>query len=93
MKYNFLKSKDSDKGIFLEVEEDSISLSLWKKSNSTTVKLDSEATQDLVEFLKKVTQKDLPKDEIYANNARWEKHIIDTLDRVNPEEAKDEEHD
>ncbi len=93
MKDNFLKSKDSDKGIFLEVEEDSVSLSLWKKADSTTVKLDSEAIQDLVEFLNKVGQKDLSENEIHANNTRWEKHIIETLDRVNPEEAKDEERD
>ena len=51
MKEIFLKSVGDDKGMFFEIENDSMNISLWKKANSTTVSLDSEAVLDLGKFI------------------------------------------
>tara|TARA_R110002020_G_scaffold423704_2_gene632781 strand:- start:319 stop:591 length:273 start_codon:yes stop_codon:yes gene_type:complete len=90
MSKSFFKSKKSDKGVFLEVKEDEVSVSLWEKSSKDDVKLDFKTALDLVEFIKKTAKNDLSNDEIYKNNVRWEKHIIDTLNKVNPEDAENE---
>jgi|TARA_Y100000401_G_C8270005_1_gene197857 hypothetical protein len=92
MKDNFFKSKDSDKGIFLEVGEDSISLSLWKKANSTTINLDTETALELSNALRDNSKDDsiISKEDLETMRD-WENHIIEMHTAPNPEQLKKNE--
>ncbi len=92
MKKNFFKSKDSDKGIFLETKDDCVDISLWQKIDSTTISLDTEAALELSKVLRDSAgggkiklQKDL------ETMRDWEKHIIEMHTAPNPEELKKNE--
>ena len=82
MKEIFLKSVGDDKGMFFEIENDSMNISLWKKANSTTVSLDSEAVLDLGKFIQEnfSITKELTNEERFEVNQKWEKHIVSMLD-------------
>ena len=92
MKESFFKSKDSDKGIFLERQDDCINLSLWKKANSTTVKLDVETASQLAEFLLDFKESDDSSPEGERDQLSWwNNHILKMHNAKNPEEIKEDE--
>tara|TARA_A100001201_G_C3968953_1_gene165015 strand:+ start:292 stop:585 length:294 start_codon:yes stop_codon:yes gene_type:complete len=93
MKEIFLKSVSADKGMFFEIENDSMNISLWKKANSTTVSLDSESVLNLGKFIQEnfSITKELTNEERFEVNQKWEKHIVSMLDspKTNQESQKD----
>lgn len=88
---NFFKSNDSKNGISLEIVDECVKFSLWKKSSSHDIDLDFATTSELVKFLNDITKNDSESDQITENNRRWEKHIIQTLERKSPEEDENKE--
>ena len=92
MKEFFLKSKDSDKGIFLETQDDCVNISLWKKANSSTVKLNAEKVSELSEFLLNFIASSDSSSEEGKSQLDWgNDHILKMHNAKNPEEVKEDE--